>query len=168
VTFVEPAEEEWHAQRLQEFSGRTILFSHHQLFSAFSQIGAPGAGGALRAYNVKLKRTYDRLLATGRPISAWFWGHEHNLCVYEPYLGLGKGRCVGHGAIPVFVADEPYTTLPGLVSPPRIIPNTTLSTEDQFYTHGFAMLSLGLEAADARYYELVNGKVRCIHAEEIT
>jgi DNA/RNA endonuclease G (NUC1) len=168
VTFVEPAEEEWHVQRLKEFNGRTILFSHHQLFSAFSQIGAPGAGGALGAYNVKLKRTYDRLLATGRPISAWFWGHEHNLCVYEPYLGLGKGRCVGHGAIPVFVADEPYTTLPGLVSPPRIIPDTTLSTEDQVYTHGFAMLSLRPEAVDARYYELVNGKMHCIYTEQIT
>lgn len=168
VTFVEPAEEEWHVQRLKEFSGRTILFSHHQLFSAFSQIGAPGADGTLRAHNVKLKRTYDRLLATGRPVSAWFWGHEHNLCIYEPYLGLAKGRCVGHGAIPVFVADEPYTPLPSLASPPRIIADTTLSTEDHFYTHGFAMLSLGSKAADARYYELVHGNLRCIHTEQIT
>jgi hypothetical protein len=101
-------------------------------------------------------------------ISAWFWGHEHNLCIYEPYLGLGKGRCVGHGAIPVFVADEPYTTLPGLVSPPGIVPSTTLSTEDQVYTHGFAMLSRAPEAIDARYYELVNGKIHCIYTEQIT
>ncbi|MEY9136496.1 V8-like Glu-specific endopeptidase [Bradyrhizobium diazoefficiens] len=168
VTFVEPAEEDWHLARLQEFDGRTVLFSHHQLFSAFSQIGGLGADGTLRAYNMQLKRTFDRLAATGRPISAWFWGHEHNLCIYEPYLGLGRGRCVGHSAIPVFVDDDPYSVLPRVASPPQILPNTRLSTEGQFYSHGFAMLSLGLTAIEARYYEIVNGRTRCIYAEQIT
>jgi hypothetical protein len=39
VTFVNPEEEVWHRQRLREFSATTILLSHHQLFSAYSQIG---------------------------------------------------------------------------------------------------------------------------------
>jgi len=27
---------------------------------------------------------------TGKTIAAWFWGHEHNLCIYEPYLDLSE------------------------------------------------------------------------------
>lgn len=39
VTFLEDDEIEWHCARIREFPGRTILLSHHQLFSAFSPIG---------------------------------------------------------------------------------------------------------------------------------
>ncbi len=168
TTFVEPAEQEWHRQRLQEFNGKTVLLSHHQLFSAFSQIGKPAANGKLRAYNPQLQATYEQFRATGRHIAAWLWGHEHNLCIYQPYNTLERGRCVGHSAIPVFGADTPYDTLANIQNPPQIIPNTMLSIVEEFYTHGFAMLKLGpAGTGTAEYFEDVGGKARRLHAEQL-
>jgi hypothetical protein len=168
VTFVESAEEEWHRKRLEEFSGKTILMSHHQLFSAFSQIGKPSASGKLLAYNPQLQATYEKLSGTGKRIAAWFWGHEHNLCIYAPYNGLRRGRCLGHSAIPVFTADTPYDPLPEIESPPAILPGTTLTAAGQYYTHGFAMLALNATGiATADYYEDLSGVPRNIFSEKI-
>jgi hypothetical protein len=169
VTFVEPAEQDWLVRRMQEFSGKTILLSHHQLFSAFSQIGTRGANGRFNAVNPKLRATYAALTHNGKSIAAWFWGHEHNLCIYEPYAGLARGRCLGHSAIPVFVDDTPYEILAGLQNPPRIVANTMLSKVGQFYTHGFAVLSLGSSGvATAEYFEDLNDAAHSIHSESIT
>ena len=167
VTFVEPAEQQWLRERLQEFSGKTILLSHHQLFSAFSQIGKAAANGMLRAYNPQLQDTYTQLAGTGKRIAAWFWGHEHNLCIYQPYNNLERGRCVGHSAIPVFAADTPYQTIANLQNPPQIIANTMLSTVADFYTHGFAMLTLTGADATVDYYEDLNGTSRKLFSETI-
>jgi hypothetical protein len=167
VTFVEPAEEDWHRQRIEEFRGRTILLSHHQLFSAFSQIGGRLSNNKLRAYNPQLKGTFDRLRKTGKSIPAWFWGHEHNLCIYKPYLGLQYGRCVGHSAIPVFSADGPYESLSDLTDPPDLVPNTKLSVEGDFYTHGFALLTLGPGTAVVEYFEDLDRSARQVHSEVI-
>lgn len=167
VTFVEPEEQNWLRARVQEFAGKTILLSHHQLFSAFSQIGKAGGDGMLRASNPQLQGTYDELVGTGKRIAAWFWGHEHNLCIYEPYGNLERGRCVGHSAVPVFAADTPYAPLANLPNPPRLVPNTELSIAGQLYAHGFAMLTLTAGAASAEYYEDINGGSRSIHRETI-
>jgi hypothetical protein len=168
VTFVESTEQDWHRQRLQEFSGKTILLSHHQLFSAFSQIGKPTPSGKLRAYNPQLQATYDYLCGTGKRIAAWFWGHEHNLCIYQPYNNLRCGRCIGHSAIPVFIADTPYDPLPNLDNPPQLIPNTMLTAVGEFYPHGFTMLTLGEGAATAEYFEDLSGDARKLYSETIT
>jgi hypothetical protein len=169
VTFVEPDEQEWLARRMQEFSGKTILLSHHQLFSAFSQIGTRGTNGRFNPVNPKLRATYTALTQNGKKVAAWYWGHEHNLCIYEPYAGLERGRCLGHSAIPVFVDDTPYETLAGLDNPPRIVPNTIVSKAGQFYTHGFAVLSLASNGtATADYFEDLNGTARKMYTESIT
>jgi hypothetical protein len=166
VTFVEPAEQEWLVRRMQEFSGKTILLSHHQLFSAFSQIGTRRANGRFNPVNPKLQATYAALTRNGKEVAAWFWGHEHNLCIYQPYAGLARGRCVGYSAIPVFVDDTPYETLEELDDPPRIVANTMLSEAGQFHTHGFAVLSLGSNGtATADYFEDLNGAARKIYSE---
>jgi hypothetical protein len=65
-----------------------ILCSHHQPFSA------------LDAQGPNLQAALSELLDQQR-ITAWLWGHEHRLVVYEPHLTWGvKGRCVGHGGFP--------------------------------------------------------------------
>jgi hypothetical protein len=169
ITFVEPAEQDWHRRRVEEFPGKTILLSHHQLFSAFSQIGKLSVDGKLLAYNPKLLTTYEMLGGARKRIAAWFWGHEHNLCIYAPYLGLSKGRCIGHSAIPVFAADNPYNPLPQIDNPPNILPGTMLTTVGQYYAHGFAILSFsanGLATAD--YYEDLNGRLRKLYSEQIS
>jgi calcineurin-like phosphoesterase family protein len=69
---------------------QVILCSHHQLFSALDDQGP------------KLQVAMSELLEKQR-ITAWFWGHEHRLVVYEPHHRWGvKGRCVGHGGFPSF------------------------------------------------------------------
>ncbi|HEX4262014.1 MAG TPA: metallophosphoesterase, partial [Acetobacteraceae bacterium] len=106
-TSLEPAEEAWHLRRITEFEGPTILLSHHPMFSAFREIGPRDDAGRLDPVNVSLAACFERFRAAGR-IAAWFWGHEHNLCIYQPYAGLARGRCVGNGAVPVLTDDEPY------------------------------------------------------------
>jgi hypothetical protein len=169
VTFVDPTEQDWLRRRMQEFSGKTILLSHHQLFSAFSQIGTRGQDGRWNPVNPKLRDTYMALTATNRRIAAWFWGHEHNLCVYQPYAGLQRGRCLGCSAIPVFVNDTPYQPLAGIDNPPRLIENTTLSNAGQFYTHAFAVLTLGSNGiATADYFEDAGDRGRRLYTESIS
>lgn len=166
LTHVDPAELEWHLQRVEEFSGKTILLSHHQLFSAYSQIGAAQPNGRFPAYNSNLKTALDRLQHSGK-IAAWYWGHEHNLSVYKPYLGLQRGRCLGHSAIPVFAQDEPYKVIEEIDNPPEIIDAAKLSLADGVYAHGFAMLALGQSTAAADYFEDRGGTAAKIYSETI-
>ena len=166
-THVDPAELEWHAQRVAEFPGKTILLSHHQLFSAFSQIAAAQADGRFVSYNADLKKVLDRLQQGDRKIAAWFWGHEHNLTVYKPHLGLKRGRCLGHSAIPVFAEDEPYKVLEKVKDPPKIVEPAKLSMDDGVYRHGFVMLALGKETATAEYFEDSGGTATKIYSESI-
>lgn len=155
LTHLEPDEEQWHFERIAEFPGRTILLSHHQLFSAFSQIGAENEAARLCAHNPKLLASYDKFLSTGRSIPAWFWGHEHSLYLYEPYLNLPKGRCLGHGAIPVFASEDPYTALPKLVDPPALIKGPRIDAAGDVYGNGFAVLQLDpiKKGATVTYYQ---------------
>jgi hypothetical protein len=168
TTFVESSEQDWLRERIAEFRGKTILLSHHQLFSAFSQIGGRSQSGKLDPVNQKLLGTYRALAGTGKPVVAWFWGHEHNLCIYEPYSGLARGRCLGHGAVPVFSDDTPYDSLTEIDNPPTLVANSKLSTEGQLYTHGFAVLSLDANAATAEYFEYLHGGPRKVYTEVIT
>jgi hypothetical protein len=167
LTYVEPDELAWHEARIAEFSGKTILLSHHQLFSAFSQIGQADANGQFLPYNPQLKKAFDRFRATGKPIAAWFWGHEHNLCIYKSYLGLTRGRCLGHSAVPVFQKDDPYDVVPKLNDPPQIVDAAKLSVIDGLYAHGFAMLNLGAQQATADYFEDRNGTATKTYSETI-
>lgn len=159
VTYLEPAEAAWHLDKIERFTaagGRTILLSHHQLFSASEYIGEgttkpPGQ----EAYNVKLLETFGSSLGD---VAAWFWGHEHNLCIYEPYGGLDKGRCIGHGAIPVYESSTPYRPNPHIPGPPALVhgaqgPVELPATRDGVYAHGYVVLDLAPSgSATARYY----------------
>jgi hypothetical protein len=166
VTHLEDDEIEWHLDRLREFPGRTILLSHHQLFSAFSAIGTPSKGQKRSAVNPNLKIAFEKMAAAGR-IVAWYWGHEHALTIYEPYCGLERGRCIGHGAVPVPVEDTIYQQLKDLEQAPLMVPNTELATQGGVYTHGFALLQLGVNTCDAKYYQDIGGKPKLIYSEVI-
>ncbi|WP_162596346.1 metallophosphoesterase [Methylobacterium sp. 17Sr1-1] len=154
VTFVEADEQAWLTRRIDEFAGRTILLSHHQLFSAFSRIGPKDAAGRADPVNPLLLRMYDGFGGGRDRVAAWFWGHEHNLCIYEPYAGLKRGRCIGHGAVPVFVEEDPYEPLAEVSVPPTLVPRTQLSHDGSYYRHGFAMLTLEADGTgSAAYFE---------------
>lgn len=166
VTFVEDDELAWHCDRIKEFSGRTILLSHHQLFSAFSPIGTADATGRRSAVNPRLLEAFKSLSACGR-IAAWFWGHEHTLSIYDPFAGLQKGRCLGHGAVPVSILDKIYTPTSGLDKTPSVVANTQLKQQGSVYAHGYAVLGFAADACSAKYYQDVGGRAELIYDEVI-
>ena len=168
LTFVEKEEIAWLRARVAEFTGKTVLLSHHQLFSAFAGIGKEADDGTRLPYNPELLALYKTLKATGRSIPAWFWGHEHSQSIYKPYLDLPFGRCLGHGAIPVPEADNPYTPLEGISNLPTIMKGSKLTLRDGYYANGFAMLTLGTgQTITADYFEERNGKAVRVFQETI-
>jgi hypothetical protein len=156
---IEPEEEDWLDAQIEGFRGRTILLSHHQFFSAFAQIGPADEGGRLTPYNPSLDRTFQRFAATaarsGGSIAAWFWGHEHTLSIYAPYRGMQKGRCIGHGAIPVLI-DDANDPLANMVDPPDLL-NHPLGANGSVHAHGFALLRFAHDGTcHAEYYNDVD------------
>jgi hypothetical protein len=166
VTFIEDDELEWHCARLKEFPGRTILLSHHQLFSAFSPIGKGDPNGHRSASNPYLLKAFNLMSDSGR-ISAWFWGHEHTLSIYDPFVGLQRGRCLGHGAVPVSTLDKLYVPIPGLDQTPSIVANTQLQQQGGVYAHGYAVLAFGTKDCKAEYYQDLNGRAALVYSESI-
>lgn len=166
VTFLDPEEEAWHVDKIRRWSeagGRTLLFSHNQLFTAFDGVGQEGKEKLV--VNPKLQASYKKFLAAAgdhRNIAGWFWGHEHNLCIYEPYADLPKGRCIGHGAVPVSTEHDPYKPLAGFDDLPQLVDDPAnpgkkleLAVTDQVYAHGFVILDLNDDngTAQASYYQ---------------
>ena len=165
VTHLEEDEIEWHCERIREFSGRTILLSHHQLFSAFSPIGS-AVQGKRSAYNPHLLKAYNSMNADNK-VSAWFWGHEHTLGIYKDFVGLKYGRCIGHGAVPVSVVDKIYDVLPDLDNAPELVEGCELKTQGGVYNHGHTILKLDGEICTAEYYEASSRGNNLIYREEI-
>jgi hypothetical protein len=155
LTFLEPDEEAWIVDRLAEFSGRTILLSHHQLFSALSQIGPRAADGSLNPVNPNLAKSFAKFKAAAKQeIVAWFWGHEHVFTLYDAYAGLGRGRCLGFGAIPVPASATANTQISGLAEPPPFVQIALPVTPAGVYATGFAILTLDANGGcQAEYYQ---------------
>jgi hypothetical protein len=173
VTFLDQKEAEWHVDKLTNSGGRqTILMSHHQLFTAFGGGVGQGASGKALAYNPKLNSVFAPFLDK---VALWLWGHEHNFEVFNPYLGLKKGRCIGASAIPSLTSQNPY----GLIQNPDLQGQNALPTlsqgveklgvtSDGAYFHNYAILTLRSAKSEIRdskieYYELDS----CSHGESI-
>jgi hypothetical protein len=186
----------WHAHHAAGFAGRSILLSHHQLYSATAQIGtaqrhAPGGGTAADPSDLSrpwvdtdLWRQLGPLFGTH--VAAWFWGHEHNLGIFQDgylpadwpadlgaaadaFRALPKGRCCGHAAIPVNVTEKPYaTTYPVPLKEPTL----TLGLTDGWYNRGFEILDLAGAGnpARVRYFQIagVDPTPLLIHEETVT
>lgn len=82
-----PPQAEWLAAQLQNNGKKTILFSHHQLFSAYETTDAS-----------KLQSKVQPFLDAGQ-IYGWIWGHEHLCVVYQKHMGI-KAVCLGNGCFP--------------------------------------------------------------------
>src|SRR6185369_13001782 len=78
---------EWLAAQLQNSAKKTILFSHHQLFSAYETADCS-----------KLQAKAQPFLDAGK-IHGWIWGHEHLCVAYQEFMGI-KGVCLGNGCFP--------------------------------------------------------------------
>jgi hypothetical protein len=137
-TWLEDSEVLWLKDKVSNAGGRkTILLSHHQLFSAYEDIGKTPV-------NRKLLSQLQDILPK---ITAWFWGHEHNLVIYGKYLSV-LGRCIGHGAFPVS-PDEIKAPNPDI----PIQPIALAKDKQGFFEHGYATMEIGGANATVTYYQ---------------
>lgn len=166
LTYIEDEELAWHCDRIKEFPGRTILLSHHQLFSAYSPIGKTQANGKRSAVNPSLYKAFDLMAGSGS-IAAWFWGHEHTLSIYDNFSGLRRGRCLGHGAVPVSILDKIYEPLPDLAETPTVSISAQLKRQGQIYAHGYAVVAFAGETCTAEYFQDADGRASLVHSELI-
>ena len=138
-TYLEDSEVAWIADKIQNRGDRrTVLLSHHQLFAANEAIcGKP--------VNDHLNQQLSALLPS---VDMWLWGHEHNLVIYQKYLGV-LARCIGHGAFPVGLTEVPATPLfPDIPMVPL-----RLGDDGTFYNHGYAIMDLAGNTATLSYYQ---------------
>jgi hypothetical protein len=98
-------------------------------------------------------------------LTAWIWGHEHNMVIYKEYQGV-LGRCIGHGAFPV--SDTPA---------PFVAPNAGVPLEDVnlavdstgFYRHGYVLMEIDGPNAHLTYfqYDADTGAENALFSEDL-
>ena len=159
------SELDWHRDKFVHASGRkTILLTHHQLFSRNSAIHHSASlykhrkdpEGPLPINHYLLEQFGDFL----PQIALWLWGHEHNQVIYKPFAGLERGRCVGASAIPVPVTDQLYgiddklkgQQIPDLIDE-DVKTRLQADSEGKFYQLGYAMLTLEDEQGSIEYLQ---------------
>jgi hypothetical protein len=131
---------EWLTAQLGAPSRKSIVLSHHQLFSAYDK-----------------RVTTGTILNKTEPlppqIYAWFWGHEHRCVIMDEHLDI-RARCIGHGAIPSKVpyGDPIFPDVPVLKVDERAAPNS----EGTCY-HGFALLKFHGDSIDVSYIDEYGG-----------
>jgi predicted phosphodiesterase len=139
-TFLEDREVEWLNDKVMNPGGRkSILLSHHQLYSAYDEIGDGSH------FN---QRLYDQISPILPRVSMWFWGHEHNLVIFKKYMGV-LGRCIGCGAFPVGIEEIP--SKPKFPDVP--IEGVRLGKGPGLYNHGYVMMELDGPNATVSYYQ---------------
>jgi predicted phosphodiesterase len=141
ATTLEETEVEWLRDKIENAEGRrTVLLSHHQLFSTNEQFDG-------KSYNEKLHRQLEPLLSR---VDIWFWGHEHDLVIFGEYKGLKRGRCIGGSAFPVGKYE-----MPEVQKNPDVPFNSQvmLSKGAVFYQHCYAVIRLNGPGATVDYYE---------------
>jgi len=142
-TYLEDTEVAWLKRRLDTSDGRkTVLLSHHQLFSAFEDI-TPG-----KAVNDKLNGQIGSLLPQ---VTVWLCGHEHDCVIYKKQMGILM-RCIGHGAFPVAIpADQDPPRTPR--HPEILVEDVNLGDNGGFYNHGYAIMELDGANGTISYYQ---------------
>jgi hypothetical protein len=156
---LQDSEVEWHKDKLDGFGGKTILLSHHQLFSVSAEINAKKSDGSTYLND----HLYDTFCPYFDTISAWFWGHEHSLGIFENGIhGLAKGRLVGNSGFEEFVKEDPYAvknpdTKVRYKSSDIKVGTTSvkwLGKRHEWFNHGCAMIDFSdVEEPEVKYYE---------------
>lgn len=153
-TSLDPTEVTWLQDKIDNAGNRrTILLSHHQLFSANDQFDGSSVNNNL----------YQQMAPMLPKVDLWLWGHEHDLVIFEPFKGLERGRCVGGSAFPVGKDEMPLLQKNPDV---RFNKEVLLSKGPAFYQHCYAMIGLNGRNATISYCEDSSGG-RVLYAETI-
>jgi predicted phosphodiesterase len=146
-TTLEPTELEWLRDKIDNSGNRrTVLLSHHQLFSTNEEFGDEKL-----SYNPLLNEQLASLLSK---VDLWLWGHEHDLVVFGKYMGLERARCIGGSAFPVSKFEMPETPKNSEVP---FNQQVVLGKGSVFYQHCYAMMRLNGRNATVDYYEDSDG-----------
>ncbi|HEX8694902.1 MAG TPA: metallophosphoesterase [Longimicrobium sp.] len=152
----------WLADVMGSAGGRrTILLTHHQLYSGAGPVGEQDQGGQTVRWGIN-PLLYEQVRPYFGQIPVWLWGHEHNSVVFQPRQGVPPGRCIGSAAVPMMVIQDPYrqdATLQGVdgIDVPQMDPSHELGNNGVEYYHGFAMLTLDAQQATVTYYQVPPG-----------
>lgn len=146
ATYLQDSEVEWLADKVNNAGGRrTLLLSHHQLFTAFDSIN----GNELNL------RLYPQVAPLLPKVTLWMWGHEHNFVLYGAYKNLARSCCLGHGAFPVGQSEVPsqpkYADVP--LRKDADGNNIVLGTTAGLYNHGYAIIELSGAQGKVSYYQ---------------
>jgi hypothetical protein len=131
----------WVEHVVAENPQRTMLLTHHQLFSAYED--GPDVGHVMR------QKLAD-VLEGGR-IDAAIWGHEHRCVLHRAHGGVKYGRLVGHGGVPVYMThgDGDDYPSPAFHEDRRFIQ----SGLERWAYMGFAVLDIDGAGLQARYLD---------------
>lgn len=132
------SEADWHRDKLETFGGKTVLLSHHQLFSAGEDVRISSRPW-LNEYLLGVFQPYFR-----DRVAAWLWGHEHNLVLYaDGLMGLQKGRLIGASAYEETLGEDPYQVKYPQI--PYLDPSRyRLDAAEGYYNHSYAIIDLGV------------------------
>jgi len=138
----------WVKQTLDNNGQKSILLSHHQLFSAYE--GGPEVGKVL---GQKLKPVLDN-----KQIDAWFWGHEHRFIIHEETVNVRAARLIGHGGVPVYMThkDDNSYIKPANWEDRRFIQ----SGLERWAMFGFAILDFEDDKIDVRYVDEMGSTIK--------
>lgn len=115
-----------------------VFLSHHQPYSAFvGEVEYKRVRACIEPY---LPRT-----------CLWIWGHEHRMALYSGREGV-RGRCIGHGGIPVELPFKVAADNRGLVVYDERVSPAIVDNIRTGY-NGFAVMSLVGAAMTLRYYD---------------
>ena len=120
---------------------KSMLLSHHQLFSAWDH-DSPALAGALR-----------EVLQGPRPIDVWFWGHEHRCVFYGQHQNVRHARLIGHGGVPVYMLHDVNDRYPSPVTYEYRDYLSKLLGLEHFALFGFAVVDLSGPRLTARYID---------------
>jgi len=146
ATYLQDTEVTWLADKVNNPGGRrTVLLSHHQLFTAYDAIDG-------QEVNMRLASQVGPLLSK---LVIWIWGHEHDFVLYDSYMNLARSCCLGHGAFPVGI-DE-LAKVPKHPDVPLIKGDDgnpiRLATTAGVYNHGYAIIDLDGASGTASYFQ---------------
>ena len=140
----------WLKEKLDHFPGKTIMLSHHQLFTRQAKINHNNP-----VYlNTWLDKNFSYYFTN--KIAAWYWGHEHSFALYMDGLwGLNKGRLLGSSSYEATLGkDGPYVNNHPMVPfAPNMEEKLIQQNKNGLYHHVGAILHQKDSVMKAKYYQ---------------